>query len=121
MYELILNDCFSSAHYLREYEGACERLHGHTWRVEVAIAGDKVNKIGLLWDFKEMKVKLKEVTDRWDHVCLNDLPDFKEVNPSTENMARVLYQEFKKDLPAGVEMRYTRVWESEMASAKYQE
>ena len=121
MYELIITDHFSSAHYLREYEGACENLHGHTWRVEVAIASDKVNNIGLVVDFKELKAKLKQITDRWDHICLNDLPEFKDINPSTENMAQCLYAAFKNDLPDMVQMKYTRVWESDGASVKYSE
>lgn len=121
MYELIIAGCFSSAHYLREYAGECENLHGHTWRVEVAVAGDKVNNIGLVIDFKELKIKLKEMMDYWDHVCLNDLPEFKDVNPSTENMARFIYQEFKKDLPGNVCMKHARVWESDGASVKYME
>ena len=121
MYELIITDHFSSAHYLREYQGACENLHGHTWNVEVAIISDKVNSIGLVVDFKDMKASLKEIMDRWDHVCLNDLPEFKDKNPSTENMARWLYEEFQGGLPEGVQMNYTRVWESDSASVKYSE
>ena len=121
MYELIITGHFSSAHYLREYEGACENLHGHTWKVEVAIASNIVNKIGLVVDFKELKVRLKEMMDHWDHVCLNDLPEFKEMNPSTENMARWIFQEFKKDLPKDVCMSYARVWESDGASVLYSE
>ena len=92
MYELIITDHFSSAHYLREYEGACENLHGHTWKVEVAIASDAVNSIGLVVDFKDLKGRLKMIMDRWDHVCLNDLPEFTDMNPSTENMAQWLFK-----------------------------
>ena len=121
MYELIIQDHFSSAHYLREYEGACENLHGHTWRVEVAIAGEATNRIGLVMDFKEMKAKLKTMMDRWDHVCLNELEEFQDMNPSTENMACYLYGEFKKELPKTVCMRYVRVWESDTASVRYSE
>lgn len=121
MYELIITDHFSSAHYLREYEGACENLHGHTWNVEIAIGSDKVNKIGLVVDFKELKDDLKRIVERWDHICLNDLPEFKDMNPSTENMARWLYKEFQRNLPQDVHMKYSRVWESNSASVKYTE
>jgi len=121
MYELIIHDHFSSAHYLREYEGACENLHGHTWRVEVAIAGEQTDRIGLVMDFKDMKAKLKALMNRWDHVCLNDLDEFRQMNPSTENMARYVYQEFQRDLPPEVRMRHVRVWESDRASVRYSE
>lgn len=121
MYELIITDHFSSAHYLREYKGACENLHGHTWCVEVAIASERVDRIGLVIDFKELKRKLKVLMDRWDHVCLNELPEFKDMNPSTENMAHWLYQEFSKDLPSEVFMKHVRVWESDSASVRYSE
>ncbi|MEW5895340.1 MAG: 6-carboxytetrahydropterin synthase QueD [Candidatus Omnitrophota bacterium] len=121
MYELIITDYFSSAHYLREYEGACEKLHGHTWKVEISISGEKLNKLGLLIDFREAKSKLKELTDRWDHVCLNDLQEFKECNPSTENMARLMFQNFREMLPDGISMDYVRIWESETASVLYRE
>lgn len=121
MYELIITGHFSSAHYLRGYEGACENLHGHTWHVEAAITSDKVNQIGLVVDFKELKEKLKQIVNRWDHVCLNDLPEFKDVNPSTENMAQWFYKEFQKDLPEDVCMKSTRVWESDSASVRYSE
>lgn len=119
MYELIIADHFSSAHYLREYAGACEKLHGHTWRVEVSIVSEEINAIGLVMDFKDMKAKLKILMDRWDHVCLNELPEFQDMNPSTENMAKWLYQEFNKGLPEDVSMNYARVWESDSASVKY--
>jgi len=121
MYELIIADHFSSAHYLREYHGACENLHGHTWKVEAAVSSSALDHAGLVVDFKELKKILKELMDRWDHVCLNDLPEFKEMNPSTENMARWLYQEFAKKLPAGVVMEHVRVWESDSASVRYRQ
>jgi len=121
MYELMITDHFSSAHYLREYEGACENLHGHTWKVEVCISSAAVNRIGLVVDFKDLKAQLKKITERWDHVCLNDLPEFQEINPSTESMAQCLYREFAKVLPEQLSMRHVRVWESDSASVKYTE
>lgn len=121
MYELIITDHFSSAHYLRGYEGACEKLHGHTWKVEVAIVGHEPDDIGLVVDFKDLKAQLKQLTDYLDHECLNDLPEFQAMNPSTENMARYFYQEFQQGLPSGVSMNYVRIWESDSASVRYSE
>ncbi len=120
MYELIICDQFSSAHFLRGYAGACENLHGHTWRVEVTIESNELNAIGLVVDFKDLKKCLALIMQRWDHVCLNELPEFQEVNPSTENLARILYQQFKTANPQ-LKIVRTRVWESANASVKYSE
>jgi len=120
MYELIIRDQFSSAHYLRGYEGACEQLHGHTWKVEVAVQSDELNSIGLVVDFKDLKNNLAKIMERWDHVCLNELPEFQNVNPSTENLARILYQQFKSANPE-LKIVHSRVWESANASVKYSE
>lgn len=120
MYELIIRDQFASAHFLRGYEGACEKLHGHTWRVEVAIESTELNSIGLVVDFKDLKKRLSAIMARWDHVCLNELPEFRDVNPSTENLARILYQQFKSANPQ-LKIIHARVWESTNASVKYSE
>lgn len=121
MYELVITDHFSSAHYLRGYHGACENLHGHTWRVEAAVVSSALDSAGLVIDFKDLKFTLKALMDRWDHVCLNELPEFQDMNPSTENMARWLYREFAKGLPDHAQMRHVRVWESDSASVRYSE
>ncbi len=118
MYQLVVSDHFSSAHFLRGYQGACENLHGHTWKVEVAVESDQLNQIGLVIDFKELKKRLGHIMERWDHVCLNDLDEFQGVNPSTENMARVLYQAVAREFPGAV-ISYVRVWESDTASVIY--
>lgn len=120
MFELSITSDISSAHFLRNYEGPCKHLHGHTWKIEVTIQSDKLNNIGLVVDFKDMKQKLKEVLMPLDHVCLNDLPYFKEVNPSTENIAVYIYREFKKTC-GSFSLKCVRVWESETSSVTYSE
>ncbi len=121
MYELIISNHFSSAHYLRGYKGACEKLHGHTWKVEVAISGATINDIGLVMDFRDLKSLLGGMVDYLDHECLNELPEFQDINPSTENMARYFYQKFQQKLPEGIVMKHARIWESDSASVKYSE
>ncbi len=90
MYELSIKGDIAAAHFLRGYEGKCKDLHGHTWHVEVAIVSDQLDKVGMVADFAVLKKQLKEFLMGLDHVCLNDLPFFKSVNPSTENIAKYI-------------------------------
>ena len=120
MYELSIHGHFASAHLLRGYEGPCKDLHGHTWKVEVTIASEKLNEIGLVADFKDMKKKLNVFLEKIDHVNLNDLAVFKTLNPSTENLAKYIYQEFAKECRP-FPLKRVRVWESDSASIAYYE
>ncbi|MDP2653279.1 MAG: 6-carboxytetrahydropterin synthase QueD [Candidatus Omnitrophota bacterium] len=120
MFELSVTGHFCSAHALRGYDGPCKNLHGHTWKTEVTIQADRVNDIGLIMDFKEVKHKLNALLDRLDHVNLNDLPAFQSANPSTENLAKHIYQEFAQDCRP-FKLLKVRVWESETASVTYYE
>ncbi len=120
MFDITVKDHIASAHQLHGYDGPCASLHGHTWHIEAVISGDKLNAIGLVVDFKDLKKQLKSVLGPLDHVCLNDLPAFKDMNPSTENLAKVIYHELKsKVLP--FTLKHVRVWESENASVIYYE
>lgn len=112
----MIEDSFSAAHALRGYSGPCENLHGHTWKVQVFLQGNKLNKIGILVDFKEVKAQLKKILDKFDHHNLNDLPEFKEQNPSCEIIAKLICETLKKDLK---ELSKVTVFESEKTSASY--
>ena len=120
MYELTITDSFSSAHFLRNYQGPCEKLHGHTWKLEITVRSTELNDLGLVIDFQDLKAKLKEFLQHLDHVCLNDLSAFGTNNPSTENLAKYIYQEFSKQCHP-LELKSVRVWESENASVTYYE
>ncbi|MCX7822450.1 MAG: 6-carboxytetrahydropterin synthase QueD [Syntrophobacterales bacterium] len=82
---------FSAAHLLRNFRGKCEHLHGHNWKVEVIVRGNRLSESDILVDFGELKQAAREVIGELDHSFLNDLPAFKEVNPSSENIARYIY------------------------------
>jgi 6-pyruvoyltetrahydropterin/6-carboxytetrahydropterin synthase len=119
MYELVVEAEFSAAHRLREYRGACERLHGHNYRVELVAASGKLDALGMVADFRELKRLLEEAAERYDHGFLNDLAEFQKQNPTAENVARVLFEECSRRMPSGVEARSVTVWESPRCGARY--
>lgn len=120
MFELTVRDEISAAHFLRQYQGQCANLHGHTWRIAVTVAGDKLNDVGLMVDLVDMKKHLKTILGRLDHTCLNDLEYFKVNNPSSENLARYIYAEYRT-LIAPVRVVKVQVWESSRADVVYSE
>ena len=120
MYELNVEDEFASAHYLRGYKGKCERVHGHNYRVMITVKAKVLNKIGLAVDFTELKVELKKVMEILDHNLLDELPYFKKINPSAENIAKYIYDSLSKPLKARkVKLYKVTVWETARASASY--
>jgi 6-pyruvoyltetrahydropterin/6-carboxytetrahydropterin synthase len=109
-WELVVKEKFSSAHFLDHYQGKCEKMHGHTFEVEVHIKADKLDKSGIAIDFTEIKDYLREILP--DHQVLNEIFDF---SPSAENLARHFYDELNKKYPIAA----VCVWESENAGAIY--
>lgn len=120
MFELSIKGNIAAAHFLRGYEGKCKDLHGHTWQVEVVIAGDTLDSVGMVADFAVLKKKMKEFLSSLDHVCLNDLPYFKEHNPTTEHIAQYIYRHFGKAV-APLKIKRVQVWESPAAGVVYYE
>jgi 6-pyruvoyltetrahydropterin/6-carboxytetrahydropterin synthase len=114
---------YDSAHFLRNYHGKCERLHGHRYVVEVALAAEELNQAGIAYDFVDVKRQLRELADRLDHNNLNELEPFTVLEPSAENQARYFYDELKRTLPAemGGAVLYVRVWETPSQYAQYSE
>ncbi len=97
-YELSIETHFSAAHQLRGYPGDCARLHGHNWHVKLFICCTTLDDLGLGIDYKIMKSELKQALEKWDHYNLNDVKPFDTINPSSENVARLLFEEMKKRL-----------------------
>lgn len=123
MYVVSVQAHYDSAHFLRRYKGKCEKLHGHRYVVEVALATDSLNEGGLAFDFVDVKKHLRELADRLDHENINELPPFDEIEPSAENQARFFYDELKRRLPDAMAtaVLYTRVWETPTQWAQYSE
>lgn len=120
MYELMVETSFSSAHQLRGYKGECEKLHGHNWKVQVHVIAEKLNELDMAIDFHELKDFVSEVIAPLDHGFLNDLFPFTEKNPSSENIAKWIFDSLKKKVNDGnLRLSAVTVWESEVTSATY--
>lgn len=94
MYELTVESAFEAAHLIKNYPGKCANLHGHNWIVEVIVQGEKLNELGILVDFKILKEKLNQILAELDHKYLNELEIFAEQNPTAENLAKEIFDEF---------------------------
>ena len=122
MYQLKISSSFASAHNLMNYQGDCENLHGHNWKVDVAVTAQNLDKAGLGIDFKTLKAETKSLLKTLDHKHLNELEPFKDVSPSSENIARYIYQELSRTLNNdNIKVESITVWESDFACAKYYE
>ncbi len=120
VYQVSVEQHFDAAHFLRGYQGKCEALHGHRFRVVVKIESPGVNDIGIAYDFMELKQHLADVISRFDHTCLNDVPPFDKINPSSENIASTVYKELKLKLAgAQVSISCVEVWESPQSGVSY--
>ena len=123
MYVVSVQAHYDSAHFLRNYKGKCENLHGHRYVVEVALQSEGLNEAGLAYDFVDVKKHLRALADSLDHQNLNDLPPFDEIEPSAENQARFFFDELRERLPDGMKdaLLYTRIWETPTQYAQYSE
>ena len=122
MYELKIITQFAAAHQIRGIEGGCEHLHGHNWKVEVFVSGDKLDKNGLLIDFRDIKEKTNALMEELDHKFLNELQPFITLNPSSENISRHIYESLSRQLNTDtIRISKITVWESDSACASYTE
>jgi len=120
MFELKVVRHFAAAHQLAMVAKKCENLHGHNWKVEVFLAGEKLNNAGVLMDFGEIKKQLDEIVKTLDHTFLNDLDCFQKENPSSENIAKYIAEAMRERITApGIRVSRVRTWESADACATY--
>ena len=124
MFEIAVEESFAAGHALRGYQGKCENVHGHNYKVRVVLAGEKLNPVGLLYDFVELKKRIEEVIRALDHKFLNDIPPFTELNPSAENIAKYFYEELNGRLaarPHGAAVREVTIFETDTTTATYRQ
>ena len=120
MYQVSVEQHFDAAHFLRGYRGKCEAVHGHRFRVVVRVRAHGVDKLGMAYDFAELKKHLGNILSRLDHTCLNDLAPFDRINPSSENIAATIYDELHTMLAGTpVSLACVEVWESPQSGVAY--
>jgi len=120
MYQLFVEDHFDAAHYLPNYHGKCEKLHGHRFKVVARFEAAKLDETGLAYDFAELKSRLKEVLARFDHTCLNDISPLNKIGPSSENVAAAIYDALRtRFAKSPVKLVGVEVWESPTAGVVY--
>ena len=120
MYQISVEQHFDAAHFLRGYHGKCEALHGHCFRVVVKVRASRVNDIGIAYDFVELKRHLGDIISRFDHTCLNNVPPFDKINPSSEDIAATIYNDLQAKLTgAPVSISSVEVWESPQSGVAY--
>ncbi len=120
MYKLNVTDSFSAAHKLCGYEGACSNLHGHNWKVRICLCCSELDNIGMAMDFGIIKAVLKRVLDQLDHRYLNDIIDFSVKNPTSEHLARYIYEKMEAELNSDTcQVFEVEIWESDKSSVVY--
>ena len=119
---------FAAAHTLRDYPGACSRMHGHNWKVEAEVVAYELNDIGMAIDFKDIKREVRAIAKELDHFYLNDLEPFQEINPTAENIAQYFYRELSRRLSVAndenspqIKVSSLTLWETERACVRYSE
>lgn len=118
MYKITVKSFFSAAHHLRNYKGNCENVHGHNWKVVVTAKYKELPDNGMAIDFRDLKNITDDVIDTLDHVDINTIDYFQQYNPTSENIAKYIYDEIKK---RGIPVADVTVFETEKYSATYSE
>ena len=122
MFQVTVDETFSSGHALRGYKGKCENVHGHNYKVRVTLEGPQLDSIGLLYDFTHLKRVIREIVGGVDHKFLNDLAPFDVINPSAENLAKYFYDETARQMnamPEAARITSVTIWETDTTSATY--
>lgn len=120
MFELKIKSDFSSAHRLYDYNGQCENFHGHNWKVYVTVKRTALDAAGMVIDFKELLDIIDEFLSKLDHQYLNELEFFKGLNPTSENVALIIYNNIAGRIEAkSVKVAKVEVYEEDHSSAAY--
>jgi 6-pyruvoyltetrahydropterin/6-carboxytetrahydropterin synthase len=120
MFEVSVEYTFAAGHALRGYKGKCENVHGHNYKVQLTVAGEQLDAVGMLMDFVEVKKNIKELVERLDHRFLNDVPPFDVLNPSAENLAKYFFDELDPHVKdRGLHVHAVTIWETDTTAATY--
>jgi 6-pyruvoyltetrahydropterin/6-carboxytetrahydropterin synthase len=124
MFEITVVTHFEAAHCLPDYPGKCARLHGHNWTVEVCVASDTLDRLGMVMDFKLLKQEVHKITEELDHRYLNEMEIWQKIPPTAENLAKFLFDELKNKISVfapDIMIVYVKVWESPGSAALFRE
>lgn len=120
MFQIVRERVFSASHQLRGYQGKCERLHGHNWRVRVFLEAGELDEVGMVMDFHELDKLMAEAIGPFDHQHLNEVPPFDSINPSAENLAKVIAQAVSSRLrDPRIRVSCCDVWENDLSRARF--
>lgn len=120
MFELSVQLEFAAGHHLEGYPGDCARPHGHNFVVVAYARSQGLDSIGMAMDFRQLKKAAQEIIAPWDHQDLNTLPDFQEINPSAEQIAKLMYQRLSQLIDSEQTwVDRVTVWENSRCSATY--
>ena len=119
MYRISVDTSFCASHQIFGHAGKCKNLHGHNWKVKAVAGVRDLDAIGIGIDFKILKDHLKKITSGFDHRHLNEIRSFQEINPTSETVAKYIFDELALKLPADCKLDYVQVWETERYSATY--
>lgn len=120
MFEIARERTFSASHQLRNYNGRCERLHGHNWRVRVCVAAKELDGSGMVIDFHELDRMMGAAIEPFDHRHLNEVSAFEEKNPSAENIAHAIGESVRSQLQGTkIRVHYCDVFENDLSRARY--
>lgn len=120
MFKISVTTKFAAAHQLRGYDGPCENLHGHNWLIKATVETDRLDDIGMAYDFKKLKSYMNEIVERLDHQFLNDIKPFDEINPTSENVAKYIFESLAEKLPPGIKVVAIDVGESDQYVSSYE-
>jgi 6-pyruvoyltetrahydropterin/6-carboxytetrahydropterin synthase len=121
MYELTITTDFGAAHQLPGYPGKCCQLHGHNWQVEVTVAGNRLNELGMVIDFRILKEEVGRVVATLDHQMLNELEPFQQTSPTSEHIAKYIFESLaaRPAFSHEVRVQSIKVWESSRSAVLY--
>lgn len=122
MFTLSVTTQFSAAHSLRNYPGLCANIHGHNWRVVVEVCSKKLDKTGMVLDFKSIKKQIEEISNKLDHQYINDVSPFDEINPTTENLTKWFFDSISQKInQKSIAVKSVTIHETERYSVSYSE
>jgi 6-pyruvoyltetrahydropterin/6-carboxytetrahydropterin synthase len=120
MFTVFKDFTFSAAHQIRGHQGGCERMHGHNYRVRVVVAAERLDALGMVVDFADLKQIVSGILGPFDHRVINDIPPFDQRNTTAELLAEYVFEQVSRRLPEDrLRVDRVEVWENESACAVY--